>query len=47
MKINRPLAVRKWLPMFRAMGPMLEELYRHPEKGFLGGESSSTAGVPP
>lgn len=20
------------------MGPMLKELYRHPEKGFLGGE---------
>jgi Domain of unknown function (DUF4188) len=38
MRINRPLAVRKWLPTFRAMGPMLRELYRHPEKGFLGGE---------
>ena len=22
----------------RAVGPMLRELYRHPEKGFLGGE---------
>jgi Monooxygenase af470-like len=38
IRINRPLAVRKWLPTFRAMGPMLRELYRHPEKGFLGGE---------
>ncbi len=38
MRINRPLAVRKWLPTFRAMGPMLRELYKHPEKGFLGGE---------
>jgi hypothetical protein len=47
MRIKRPLAVRKWRPMFRAMGPMLEELYRHPEKGFLGGESSSTAGSRP
>jgi hypothetical protein len=38
MRINRPLAVRKWLPTFRAMGPMLKELYQHPEKGFLGAE---------
>ncbi len=36
MRINKPLAVRKWLPTLRAMGPMLKELYRHPEKGFLG-----------
>jgi Domain of unknown function (DUF4188) len=38
MRINRPLAIRKWLPTARAMGPMLRELYTHPEKGFLGGE---------
>lgn len=38
MRINRPLAIKKWLPALRAMGPMLEELYRHPEKGFLGAE---------
>ncbi len=38
MRINRPLAVGKWLPTARAMMPMLRELYRHPEKGFLGGE---------
>ncbi len=38
MRINRPLAIRKWLPTVRAMGPMLRELYQHPEKGFLGGE---------
>ncbi|CAA9466527.1 MAG: hypothetical protein AVDCRST_MAG02-3167 [uncultured Rubrobacteraceae bacterium] len=38
MRINRPLAIRKWLPTARAMGPMLRELYKHPEKGFLGGE---------
>jgi hypothetical protein len=38
MRINRPLAVGKWLPTMRAMGPMLRELYRHPEKGFLGAE---------
>ncbi len=38
MRINRPLALGKWVPTARAMGPMLRELYRHPEKGFLGGE---------
>jgi hypothetical protein len=38
MRINRPLAIGKWLPTVRAMGPMLKELYRHPEKGFLGAE---------
>ncbi|CAA9446027.1 MAG: hypothetical protein AVDCRST_MAG14-425 [uncultured Rubrobacteraceae bacterium] len=38
MRINRLLAIRKWLPTTRAMGPMLRELYKHPEKGFLGAE---------
>ncbi|CAA9410753.1 MAG: hypothetical protein AVDCRST_MAG78-390 [uncultured Rubrobacteraceae bacterium] len=38
MRINNFLAFRKWIPTIRAMGPMLRELYRHPEKGFLGGE---------
>src|SRR4028119_810000 len=38
MRINRPLALRKWLPTARAMPPMLKELYKHPEKGFLGAE---------
>lgn len=38
MRINKLLAVRKWLPTVQAMGPMLGELYRHPEKGFLGAE---------
>ena len=38
MRINRPLAIRKWLPTLRAMSPMLKELYQHPEKGFLGAE---------
>ena len=37
-RINRPFAVRKWLPTMRAMGPMLKELYEHPEKGFLEAE---------
>ena len=38
MMINNFFAVRKWIPTFRAMGPMLRELYKHHEKGFLGGE---------
>lgn len=38
MRINNFFALRKWLPAVRAMGPMLKELYRHPEKGFLGAE---------
>jgi hypothetical protein len=39
MRINKLFALRKWLPTFLAMGPMLNELYKHPEKGFLGGET--------
>lgn len=38
MRINDFLAVRKWVPTVRAMGPMLRELYKHPEKGFLGAD---------
>ncbi len=38
MRINRFLALRKWVPVARAMGPMIRELYQHPEKGFLGAE---------
>ena len=38
MRINRFFAFRKWIPTMRAMGPMLRELYQHPEKGFLGAE---------
>jgi hypothetical protein len=37
MRINRPLAIRKWLPVSNAMGPMITTLYKHPEHGFLGG----------
>jgi Domain of unknown function (DUF4188) len=39
MRINKPLSVRKWLKVANAMPPMIETLYKHPEKGFLGGES--------
>lgn len=37
LRINKIRAVRKWLPVARAMGPMLETLNKHPEKGYLGG----------
>ncbi len=38
MRINRPLAVHKWLPVMRAMPRMLQELYTQPELGFLSHE---------
>ncbi|MCU0492001.1 MAG: DUF4188 domain-containing protein [Chloroflexaceae bacterium] len=38
MRINKLLAFTKWLPVMRAMPPMLKELYQHPELGFLGAE---------
>jgi hypothetical protein len=36
MRINKLRKVRQWLPVARAMGPMLKELFAHPESGFLG-----------
>lgn len=39
MRINHLLAFSKWVPTAMAMGPMLQTLYQHPEKGFLGGET--------
>lgn len=36
VRVNDLLAVRKWVPTARAMGPILRELHAHPEKGFLG-----------
>ena len=38
MRINRPLALHKWLPTAMAMGPMLSSLQKDPDSGFLGGE---------
>lgn len=35
MRINQLFAVHKWWPVFIAMGPMLRELARFPEKGLL------------
>jgi len=39
MRVNKLRAIRKWWPVAAAMRPMLETLYTHPEKGFLGGEA--------
>jgi hypothetical protein len=38
MRVNRPWKIHKWLPIFRAMPPMLKELSKRPESGFLGYE---------
>lgn len=37
MRVNRLWAIHKWLPVFRAMGPMMRELYTNREIGFLDG----------
>ncbi|MBX3082425.1 MAG: DUF4188 domain-containing protein [Anaerolineae bacterium] len=39
MRVNKPLQFRKWMKVASAMPPMLEALYKHPEKGFLSGET--------
>jgi hypothetical protein len=39
MRINRLLAVRKWMPVMKAMLPMISSLIQNPEKGFLGGRT--------
>lgn len=39
MRVNEFWNVRKWWPVSQAMNPMMEVLYRYPEKGFLGSES--------
>jgi hypothetical protein len=38
MRINQLWKIRSWLPVLLSMRPMLQELYAHPEKGFLGSE---------
>ncbi len=40
LRINRLLAVNKWLPTAKAMGPMLQELYANPSLGMLAAHSS-------
>jgi hypothetical protein len=36
MRINKPLKIHKWLPVFMAMPKMIRELQQQPESGFLG-----------
>lgn len=38
MRINQWWRFDKWIPVAMAMGPMLQSLYTHPEKGFLHAE---------
>jgi len=38
MRVNKPLLIHKWLPVAKAMPPMIKELMRHPESGFLHSE---------
>ena len=38
MRVNQPLAFKKWVPTARAMRPMLRELQQIPQKGLLGVE---------
>ena len=38
MRINRVLAFHKWVPVARAMGPMIRELHGNKELGFLHAE---------
>jgi len=38
MRINRFWRFDKWLPVVRSMGPMIAELARDPDSGFLGWE---------
>ena len=39
-RINRLFAIGKWLPVAKAMGPMIRELYADPSLGLLGAYSS-------
>lgn len=39
MRVNRVLRADKWLPVARAMGPMVAELADDPDSGFLGAET--------
>jgi hypothetical protein len=38
MRLNKPWAVHKWLPVARAMPRMLRELYQNPTLGFMSHE---------
>ncbi|WP_202081280.1 DUF4188 domain-containing protein [Caldalkalibacillus salinus] len=38
VRVNKLLAIHKWLPIFRAMEKMIKELYDNEDLGFLGTE---------
>ena len=38
MRINHFHKIGRWLPVFRAMGPMIRELSMNPDSGFIGTE---------
>ncbi len=40
MRVNKLWKLHKWIPVSRAMGPMIAELMSHPEKGLLGVRTS-------
>ena len=42
MRVNRLWAVHKWVPVARAMGPMIRELYANKDSGFLHVETMLT-----
>jgi hypothetical protein len=42
MRINKLWKLPKWIPVARAMGPMMRELTTHPEKGLLAFEASQS-----
>ena len=46
MRINRPWRPHKWLPVLRAMRPMIRELQADPDSGFLGATQGFFAGGP-
>jgi hypothetical protein len=39
LRVNKFWSFSKWMPVAQAMAPMLQTLYKNPEKGFLGGEN--------
>ena len=43
MRINKPRSLGQWLPVFKAMGPMLKHLAERPEKGLLAYRASLPA----
>ena len=46
MRINRPWKPHKWLPVFAAMRPMINELMADPSSGFLGATRGFLGGGP-